>query len=186
MFCGERRKLGCNHRQRRKIHSNHRTKLFSMKKQSMGENKCTNVGQSGRKGCLRTTSQSRLRLASSPGRGATGESVMAVLNEQSFLQSGTTGLRCFDSRLLAQRLLLERYPAVAANESRARRFAPNWAQADSRAGPACQGLPYQGSWHREAMTERFISNASHSKGSCLRSRLRGFHRTCPSPWMMYL
>ena len=43
---------------------------------------------------------------------------------------------------------------AAANEDRARRLAPDWACADSRAGPACQGLPYQGSWHREAMTER--------------------------------
>ena len=34
-----------------------------------------------------TTSQSRLRLASSPGRGATGESVMVVLDEQSFSYS---------------------------------------------------------------------------------------------------
>ena len=49
-----------------------------------------------------TTSQSSLRDASSPGRGATGESVVVVLDEQSFLQSGTTGLRCLDSRLLAQ------------------------------------------------------------------------------------
>ena len=48
-----------------------------------------------------TTSQSSLRDASSPGRGATGESVVVVLDEQSFLQSGTTGLRCLDSRLLA-------------------------------------------------------------------------------------
>ena len=46
-----------------------------------------------------TTSQA-LR-ASSPGRGVTGESVVVVLDEQSFLQSGTTGLRCLDSRLLA-------------------------------------------------------------------------------------
>ena len=65
-----------------------------------------------------TTSQSSLRDASSPGRKdslrpegdvansdrgrmTTGESVVAVLDEQSFLQSGTTGLRCLDSRLLA-------------------------------------------------------------------------------------
>ena len=54
-----------------------------------------------------TTSQSSLRDASSPGRGATGESVVVVLNEQSFLQSGTTGLRCLDSRLVAQRSLGE-------------------------------------------------------------------------------
>ena len=72
-----------------------------------------------------TTSQSSLRDASSPGRGATGESVMVVLNEQSFLQSGTTGLRYLDSRLLSQHSLVERSPAVAANESKARCLAPN-------------------------------------------------------------
>ena len=103
---------------------------------------------------LGTTSQA-LR-ASSPGRGATGESVVVVLDEQSFLQSGTAGLRGRDSRMLAQRPLLERCPAVAVHSSRAQRFAPNWAQANSRICPSCQGLPYQGSWHREAMTERFI------------------------------
>ena len=104
----------------------------------------------GGEAVLRTTSQSRLRLASSPGRGATGESVMAVLNEQSFLQSGTTGLRCFDSRLLAQRPLVERGSAAATNEDKARRFALDWACANSRACPACQGLPYQGSWRAQA------------------------------------
>ena len=35
------------------------------------------------------------------GRTTTGESVVVVLDEQSFPQSGTTGLRCLDSRLLA-------------------------------------------------------------------------------------
>ena len=72
-----------------------------------------------------TTSQSSLRDASSPGRGATGESVVVVLDEQSFPQSGTTGLRCLDSQLLARHSLVERSPAVAANESKARCFAPN-------------------------------------------------------------
>ena len=47
----------------------------------------------GGEAVLRTTSQASLRDASSPGRGATGESVVVVLNEQSFLQSGTAGLR---------------------------------------------------------------------------------------------
>ena len=70
-----------------------------------------------------TTSQA-LR-ASSPGRGATGESVVVVLDEQSFLQSGTAGLRCLDSQLLAQHSLVERSSAVAANESKARCLAPN-------------------------------------------------------------
>ena len=54
---------------------------------------------------LGTTSQA-LR-ASSPGRGATGESVVVVLDEQSFPQSGTTGLRCLDSQLLARHSLIE-------------------------------------------------------------------------------
>ena len=72
---------------------------------------------------LGTTSQA-LR-ASSPGRGATGETVVVVLDERSFLQSGTTGLRCLDSRLLAQHSLVERSLAVAANESKARCLAPN-------------------------------------------------------------
>ena len=86
-----------------------------------------------------TTSQA-LR-ASSPGRGATGESVMVVLDEQSFSRPETTGLRCFDSRLLAKHLLSERSPAVATDEDRARRLALHRACADSRACPACQGLP---------------------------------------------
>ena len=77
------------------------------------------------------------------GRMTTGESVVVVLDERSFLQSGTTGLRCLDSRLLAQHSLVERSPAVAANESKARCFVPKWAYADSRACPACQGLSYQ-------------------------------------------
>ena len=72
-----------------------------------------------------TTSQSSLRDASSPGRGATGESVVVVLNEQSFLRSETTGLRYLDLQLLARHSLVERSPAVAANESKARCFAPN-------------------------------------------------------------
>ena len=41
------------------------------------------------------------------GRMTTGESVMVVPNEQSFLQSGTTGLRCLDSQLLARHSLIE-------------------------------------------------------------------------------
>ena len=39
---------------------------------------------------------------------------MVVLDEQSFSHSETTGLRSRDSRMLAQRPLLERCPAVAA------------------------------------------------------------------------
>ena len=95
------------------------------------------------------TSQSLLRNASSPDRGALGESVMVVLDERSFSHPGTVGLRCRDSRLLAQHPLSEHSSAAAAHSDRARRLAPNWAYANSRAGPACQWLPYQGSW-REA------------------------------------
>ena len=94
---------------------------------------------SGGEAVLRTTSQA-LR-ASSPGRGATGESVMVVLDEQSFSRPETTGLRCFDSRLLAKHPLSERSPAVATDEDRTRRLALHRACADSRACPACQGLP---------------------------------------------
>ena len=111
-----------------------------------------------------------LTPASSPCRGATGESVLIVLGERSFLQSGTAGLRCFDSRLLAQRPLLERCPAAAASENRARRFVPNWAQADSRAGPACQCLALRERWQRAALTERVASPESFfhkfSKKTC--------------------
>ena len=88
-----------------------------------------------------TTSQSLLRNASSPGRGATGESVMVVLDEQSFSRPETTGLRCFDSRLLAKHPLSQHSSAVATDEDRARRLALHRACADSRACPACQGLP---------------------------------------------
>ena len=59
------------------------------------------------------------------GRTTTGESVVVVLDEQSFLLPETAGLRCFDSRLLAQHSLVERSLAVAANESKARCLAPN-------------------------------------------------------------
>ena len=88
-----------------------------------------------------------LTLDSSPGRGATGESVAAVLDEQNF---------CFRKRLGSAAKIHSSNPNTAANEDRARRLAPDWACANSRAGPTCQGLPYQGSWHREAMTERFV------------------------------
>ena len=74
---------------------------------------------------------------------------MVVLDERSFSHPGTVGLRCRDSRLLARHPLSERSSAAAAHSDRARRFAPDWAYANSRADPACQWLPYQGSW-REA------------------------------------
>ena len=109
---------------------------------------------------------------SSPNRGATGETVLAVLDEQSSSFPETAGLRCRDSRLLAQHPLLERSPAATANEDRARCFASHRAQANSRAGPACQGLPYQGSW-REA-PERLYQGTPSSKNRLLsQARLRG-------------
>ena len=55
-------------------------------------------GSPGRKDSLRPEGD----VANSDrGRMTTGESVVVVLDEQSFLQAGTTGLRCLDSRLLA-------------------------------------------------------------------------------------
>ena len=97
---------------------------------------------------------------SSPNRGATGETVLAVLDEQSSSFPETAGLRCRDSRLLAQHPLLERSPTPAANEDRALYLAPHRAQANSRAGPACQGLPYQGSW-REAPERLYQIGRAH-------------------------
>ena len=111
---------------------------------------------------LRTTSQA-LR-ASSPGRGASGEPVVAVLDEQSFSRPETTGLRGRDSRQLAKRPLLEHCSAVAAHSDRARRFAPNWVQANSRAHPACQCLALRERWQREALTERG-SHAAAANGN---------------------
>ena len=101
---------------------------------------------------------------SSPNRGATGETVLAVLDEQSSSFPETAGLRCRDSRLLAQHPLLERSSAATANEDRARCFALHRTQANSRAGPACQGLPYQGSW-REA-PERLYRNRPSPSSLC--------------------
>ena len=98
---------------------------------------------------------------SSPNRGATGETVLAVLDERSSSFPETAGLRCRDSRLLAQHPLLERSPAAADNEDRARCFALHRTQANSRAGPACQGLPYQGSW-REAPERLYHRPHFHS------------------------
>ena len=109
---------------------------------------------------------------SSPNRGATGETVLAVLDEQSSSFPETAGLRCRDSRLLAQHPLLERSSAATANEDRARCFASHRAQANSRTGPACQGLPYQGSW-REA-PERLYQGTLSSKNRLLsQARRRG-------------
>ena len=98
----------------------------------------------------------RVRFASSPEGGATGESVVAALDEQGFLILGTAGLRCLDSRQFDKSSLFKHCPAAATHSDRARRLAPNWAHANSRVCPACQGLPLRGSWHRAAMTERVI------------------------------
>ena len=104
-----------------------------------------------------TTSQA-LR-ASSPGRGATGESVVVVLDEQSFLQSGTTGLRCLDSRLLAQHSLVERSSAVVANESKARCLAPNLSPSEQQGLPGLPRAPLSGELSAK-QTERFVPDAS--------------------------
>ena len=110
------------------------------------------TSQSLLRGCRKAILSYNLSVCfadSSPDRGAPGESVMVVLDERSFSHPGTVGLRCRDSRLLARHPLSERSSAAAAHSDRARRFAPDWAYANSRADPACQWLPYQGSW-REA------------------------------------
>ena len=123
---------------------------------------------------LPTTSPPLLRNATSPcrkdslrpegdvansdrGRMTTGESVMVVLDEQSF---------CFRKRPGSAVEIYSSNTNAATNADRARRPAPNRAQANSRACPACQGLPYQGSWHRFAMPERLY------EGQLLRQRLR--------------
>ena len=102
---------------------------------------------------LPTTSPPLLRNATSPcrkdslrpegdvansdrGRMTTGESVMVVLDEQSF---------CFRKRPGSAVEIYSSNTNAATNADRARRPAPNRAQANSRACPACQGLPYQGS-----------------------------------------
>ena len=63
---------------------------------------------------------------------------------------------CFRKRPGSAAEIHSSNPNAVAKEDRARCFAPHRAYADSRACPACQGLPYQ--------------------GSCLRSRLRGSDR----------
>ena len=94
------------------------------------------------KAILRTTSQSRLRLDSSPGRGALGRpgQPCCSLGPDGAQSSGPCSRHCI--------------AAVNLN-SGARPFpiAKNFARS-ARPLPTRQWLPYQGSWHREAMTER--------------------------------
>ena len=94
---------------------------------------------------LRTTSQSRLRLDSSPGRGAFGRP------GQPYCSLGPDGAQSSGPCSHWQR-----YCIAAVNlNSGARPFpiAKNFARS-ARPLPTRQWLPYQGSWHREAMTER--------------------------------
>ena len=96
---------------------------------------------------LGTTSQSRLRLDSSPGRGALGRP------GQPYCSLGPDGAQSSGPCSHGQRHCIA---AVNLN-SGARPFpiAKNFARS-TRPLPTRQWLPYQGSWHREAMTERFI------------------------------
>ena len=179
LFCGEQRKLGCNHRQRRKIHSDHRTKLFLMKKQSMGENKCTNGSAKRRESVLGynlsvsptarqpvfkgrtvlcTTSQA-LR-ASSPGRGAIGRPGQPCCSHRP--DRAQSAGPCPNGQQLWNCALTKDAGQAAVNlDSEARSFtnAKNFAR-PARPSPTRQGLPYQ--------------------GSCLRSRLRGCTKGSPS------
>ena len=138
-------------------------------------------GQSGRKGCLRTTSPSRQPVlkgraflcttsqalrASSPGRGAIGRPGQPCCSHRPNRAQG--GGPCPHWKQLRDCAPTKDAGQAAVNlDSGARSFtnAKNFAR-PARPSPTRQRLPYQ--------------------GSCLRSRLRGFHRTCPSPWMMYL
>ena len=109
------------------------------------------------KAILRTTSQSRLRLDSSPGRGALGRP------GQPYCSLGPDGAQSSGPCSHWQRHCIA---AVNLN-SGARPFpiAKNFARS-ARPLPTRQWLPYQGSWHREAMTERLY------EGQLLRQRLR--------------
>ena len=97
------------------------------------------------KAILRTTSQSRLRLDSSPGRGALGRP------GQPYCSLGPDGAQSSGPCSHWQRHCIA---AVNLN-SGARQFpiAKSFARS-ARPLPTRQWLPYQGSWHREAMTER--------------------------------
>ena len=94
---------------------------------------------------LRTTSQSRLRLDSSPSRGALGRP------GQPYCSLGPDGAQSSGPCSHWKRHCIA---AVNLN-SGARLFpiAKNFARS-ARPLPTRQWLPYQGSWHREAMTER--------------------------------
>ena len=94
---------------------------------------------------LGTTSQSRLRLDSSPGRGALGRP------GQPYCSLGPDGAQSSGPCSHWQRHCIA---AVNLN-SGARPFpiAKHFARS-ARPLPTRQWLPYQGSWHREAMTER--------------------------------
>ena len=109
------------------------------------------------KASLHTTSQSRLRLDSSPGRGALGRP------GQPYCSLGPDGAQSSGPCSHWQRHCI-----AAVNLNRGARpfpIAKNFARS-ARPLPTRQWLPYQGSWHREAMPERLY------EGQLLRQRLR--------------
>ena len=100
-----------------------------------------------------TTSQA-LR-ASSPGRGAIGRPGQPCCSHRP--NRAQSGGPCPNGRQLRNCALTKEAGQAAVNlDSGARSFtnAKNFAR-PARPSPTRQGLPYQGSWHREAMTERF-------------------------------
>ena len=114
---------------------------------------------------LGTTSQSRLRLDSSPGRGALGRP------GQPYCSLGPNGAQSSGPCSHWQR-----YCIAAVNlNSGARPFpiAKNFARS-ARPLPTRQWLPYQGSWHCEAMTERFIPQmTSGERPLCRKISVKG-------------
>ena len=89
---------------------------------------------------------------------------MVVLGEQSFLLPETAGLRCLNSRLLAQHSLSERSPAVAANEGKARRLAPNLSPSEQQGWPGLPRAPLSGELAGASPTERFNGSSERSIG----------------------
>ena len=106
---------------------------------------------------------SQALCASSPGRGATGESVAAVLDERSF---------CNRERLGSAVEIHGSNTNATTNEDRARRLAPDWACADSRAGPACQGASSLCRYSRHLPPAG--RSLSYQESCRAQARLRGF------------
>ena len=74
----------------------------------------------------RITSQSASQTAPLR-RGATGVPVLVLLDELGFSKPETEVLRCLGQRHLYESSLVERSLDAAANEDKARCFAPDWA-----------------------------------------------------------